>query len=369
MSVVAVGPVLLDALEVLGPLSAARRWPDRMPTPGTRRAAQVLTLAGVVAPFLDHGLGRPWLRRWGAAPAERARRLPGDPGTRALFTTTRAVTVHAPAEAVWRWLVQIGQDRGGFYSYDWLENLAGCNLHSAEEIHEEWQERHPGDPLTLFDGYSTPLLQVEPSRALVIQNWGAYVLEPIDSDSCRLLARSRAERNAMGIAYILGIELPHAIMERKMLLGIKQRAEREFDARRAAGVGTSPSSPGTAPPALLEVHLEELGEHSWLKALANTLTGSFGSAQFRFVARPPGRHHDEAGHVVTGATFPVMRLQDLDDLHEPNAWIDDARERLEDLDTELRGRGWQRAEPDGVHWWSRTYRAPDSSSTPGPSAS
>lgn len=230
-SVVALGPLLLDILELLGPLSAARRWPRRMPTPATRRAARVLTAVGVAAPFVDHGVVRPWLRRWGATPDERDRRLPGDPDTRPLFTTTRAVTVNAPAEEVWRWLVQIGQDRGGFYSYDWLENLAGCNLHSADEVHEQWQDRKVGDGLTIFEGYSTPLLEVDPPRALVIENWGAYVIEPIDHASCRLLARSRAERNAMGVAYVFGIELPHAIMERKMMLGIKQRAERSHGGR------------------------------------------------------------------------------------------------------------------------------------------
>jgi hypothetical protein len=228
MSVVATGPLLLDALELLGPLSAAGRWPHRMPTPGTRRVARALTVLGLVAPLVDHGVVRPRLRRWGATAEECTRRLPGDPDEHdlPLFTSTRAVTVHAPAEEVWRWLVQIGQDRGGFYSYDWLENLAGCRLHSTDEVREEWQHREAGDPLTLFQGYSTPLLQVDPPRALVIENWGAYVIEPVDATSCRLLARSRAERDATGAAYVLGIELPHAIMERKMLLGIKARAER-----------------------------------------------------------------------------------------------------------------------------------------------
>lgn len=229
MSVVAGGPLLLDALEVLGPASALGRWPRHMPTPGTRRVAWVLTAVGLVAPLLDHGLVRPWLRRWGASPEECTRRLPGDPPPDAhppLFTTTRAVTIGAPADEVWRWLVQIGQDRGGFYSYDWLENLAGCNLHSADEIREEWQHRTAGDALTVFEGYATPLLEVDPPHALVIDKWGAYDIEPIDDTSCRLLARSRAERNAGGVGYVLGIELPHAIMERKMLLGIKHRAER-----------------------------------------------------------------------------------------------------------------------------------------------
>jgi hypothetical protein len=226
MTVVTGGPLLLDALELLGPLSAVRRWPRRMPTPSSRRAARLLTALGVAAPLLDHGAVRPWLRRWGATPEERARRLPGDQESTPLFTTTRAVTVHAPAHEVWRWLVQIGQDRGGFYSYDWLENLAGCNLRSAEIIHEEWQDRRAGDGLALFEGYAAPLLTVDPPRAMVIENWGAYVIEPIDDTSCRLLARSRADRNAMGVVYVLAIELPHAVMERKMMLGIKERAER-----------------------------------------------------------------------------------------------------------------------------------------------
>jgi hypothetical protein len=226
MAVVAGGPLALDALELLGPLSAVRRWPQRMPTPRTRRAAAILTAAGVVALVLDHGIVRPRLRRWGATAGERSRRLSGDPDSKPLFTTTRAVTVHAPAEEVWRWLVQVGQDRGGFYSYDWLENLAGCRIHSAAEIHEEWQDRRAGDDLVLFDGYATPLVSVDPPRSLAIENWGAYVIEPVDDTSCRLLARSRADRNLMGIAYVLAVELPHAIMERKMMLGIKERAER-----------------------------------------------------------------------------------------------------------------------------------------------
>ena len=226
LTVVAGGPLLLDAAEVLGPLSAVRRWPGRMPTAGTRRAAWLLTAAACLAPVVDHAIVRPRLRRWGADTDELTRRLPGDPDGTPLFTTTRAVTIHAPAEEVWRWLVQIGQDRGGFYSYDWLENLAGCNLHSADEVHEEWQDRQAGDGLVLFPGFAAPLLTVDPPRAMVIENWGAYVVEPIDSTNCRLLARSRADRNAMGIFYVLGVELPHAIMERRMLLGIKKRAER-----------------------------------------------------------------------------------------------------------------------------------------------
>lgn len=109
--------------------------------------------------------------------------------------------------------------------------------------------------------------------------------------------------------------------------------------------------------ATIEVHLEELGHHSWLKALANTLSGSYGSAQYRFVARPPGEQHRPSDHVATGATFPVMRFQDLDDLHPRNAWIETAQERLDELDQELRAHGWQRTAEEGHRWWSRTYVA------------
>ncbi len=227
VGVVVTGPLLLDALEVLGPVSALGRWPLRVSSGRSRRAAWWLTALGVLAPVVDHRVVRPWLRGWGCTEEERGRRLPGDDTGRSLFTVTRAVTVDAPAEQVWRWLVQIGQDRAGFYSYDWLENLAGCRLRSAEEVHEEWQHRRAGDALAVFPGYATRLTAVDPPRALVIEDWGAYVVDPVDDTSCRLLARSRAHRDVSGAAYVLFIELPHAVMERKMLLGIKKRAERQ----------------------------------------------------------------------------------------------------------------------------------------------
>jgi hypothetical protein len=105
----------------------------------------------------------------------------------------------------------------------------------------------------------------------------------------------------------------------------------------------------------LEVHLEELGEHSWGKAMLNTLSGSYGSAQFRFVARGPGEHRHATEDLFVGDTFPVMRLQDLDNQVEPNAWLDVARDRLRELDEQLRVAGWHREQRTGRHWWSLTY--------------
>lgn len=118
-------------------------------------------------------------------------------------------------------------------------------------------------------------------------------------------------------------------------------------------------------PEALQIHLEELGEHSWVKALFNTLTGTFGSAQYRFVARPPGKDHQASDHREVGATFPVMRWQDLNDLHGPqSAWVEDARKRLQELDAELVAEGWQRQPVTGRHWWSLSYLRPQ-----GPKAS
>ena len=109
--------------------------------------------------------------------------------------------------------------------------------------------------------------------------------------------------------------------------------------------------------ARVEVHLEELGQHSWWKALLNTLSGTSGSAQYRFVARRADAPDAPDLHVRDGATFPVMRWQDLGDEHTPNAWIEIARQRLDELDASLRGDGWRRSEDTGRHWWSRTYEA------------
>lgn len=110
---------------------------------------------------------------------------------------------------------------------------------------------------------------------------------------------------------------------------------------------------------VLEVHLEEIGQHSWVKSLLNVLGGTNGSAQFRFVARPPGPDHGTGDHVL-GATFPVMRWQDLNDRRRPNAWIETAEEALDDLERQLLGDGWVRQPGVGRHWWTRRYvrRAP-----------
>ncbi|MFC4784603.1 hypothetical protein ACT8ZV_09020 [Nocardioides sp. MAHUQ-72] len=225
LAVVSGGPLLLALGAVTAPLSAVRRWPDRAPGPAARRTAWAATAAGLALPWVYVGAVRPWLQRWGATEEERRRRYPSDGERPPLSTSTRAVTVRAPAHEVWPWLVQIGQDKGGFYSYDWLENLAGCRLHTADEVHAEWQDLEPGDPLVLAPGFATRVTEVDPPHALVIEGWGGYVVEPDWDGGCRLIARSHVDRGPGALAYYLLLELPHAVMERRMLLGIKERAE------------------------------------------------------------------------------------------------------------------------------------------------
>jgi hypothetical protein len=225
------GPsIVLDAVAasaVASVLHAKRR--HRRP----RRAVAIA--AELVAAYL--AIGRPLMLHWGANCEEVHKPLPGDetvPGP--VVQSTRAVTIEAPAEAVWPWLAQLGQDRGGFYSYENLENLAGCHMHNADVVHPEWQQRSPGETVYLHPRKGLRVTRFDPGRVLALENWGAFVLEPRGEDQTRLIARGRTPRGPASIAGALLMEIPHFVMERKMLLGIKRRAEQSHTAaaRRAA---------------------------------------------------------------------------------------------------------------------------------------
>jgi hypothetical protein len=167
------------------------------------------------------------MRRWGATDGELEAPLPGDdlvpdPAGR----PTRAVTIDAPVEDVWPWLAQIGQDRGGFYSYEWLENLAGCRMANADRIHPEWQHRDVGETVRLHPATGLKVQLFEPGRALALEGWGAFVVRDAGEGRTRLIARNQRPQGLAGAAYAALLELPHFVMERRMLLGIKERAER-----------------------------------------------------------------------------------------------------------------------------------------------
>lgn len=189
---------------------------------------------------------RPWHLRWGATEAELQEPLPGDdvvPDPK--HEATHAVTINAPVAAVWPWLVQIGQNKGGFYSYSVLENVVGCEIHNANRIVPEWQSLRAGDVLWLHPkAPPLPVLLVEPGRAIVIGGvaeelgddlsknvrpgtW-AFVLKELDPNTTRLLVRIRWKSRPGVIDWIYNfgvLEPSHFVMERRMMLGIKSRAE------------------------------------------------------------------------------------------------------------------------------------------------
>lgn len=186
---------------------------------------------------------RPWHLRWGASEEEARKPLPGDEQVPdPTIQSTRAVTIDAPVEDVWPWLAQLGYGRAGFYSYDILENAftraLGMHAHyeSLERIVPELQSLHEGDfiasaPLDWKGGkYARKMgwtvARLEPPHLMVLRNWGAFILEPLTGDRTRFIVRTRGRRTWKDILGNVAWELPHFIMERRMLLGIKERAER-----------------------------------------------------------------------------------------------------------------------------------------------
>ena len=176
-------------------------------------------------------LRRPILT-WGASDAEASARLPGDE----LLAdpdgvATRAIEINAPACAVWPWLVQIGPSpRGGAYTYDWIENLLGLNMHSADAILEEFQHPRVGDVIG-YGANRMRLERIDPHQVLSWRsedgNWvWTFVLEE-QGATTRLISRNRFRLpTLMSKIGMLPMEPGSLVMERKMLLGIKQRAER-----------------------------------------------------------------------------------------------------------------------------------------------
>jgi hypothetical protein len=178
--------------------------------------------------------------------------MPGDELTpEPRFQSTRAITIDAPPEDVWPWLVQLGYGRGGFYSYDILENaftrLFGMDAHyqSIDEIRPELQTLRVGDFVPAAprewregkyaDKVGWTVKRLEAPRVMALENWGAFVLEPLDGERTRLIVRTRGGRRRRDTVAYLPWEVPHFIMERKMLYGIKERAERRAAGRREAG--------------------------------------------------------------------------------------------------------------------------------------
>jgi hypothetical protein len=209
-----------------------------------RRRPALHAVAGVASAAVYIAAIRPWMLNWGASADDARRPLPGDELTPDdPIESTNAVTIDAPVEEVWPWLAQLGQDRGGFYSYEWLENLAGCRMHNADRIRPEWQRpRQVGETVKLHWGFGLPVSTYQPGRAFGLKGWGTFVLEPIDEQHTRLLARGHRKNGLAGLYDVTLMQIPHFLMQRRMLLGIKRRAEGALSkpmTERSVGFGIS----------------------------------------------------------------------------------------------------------------------------------
>ena len=212
-----------------------------------------LRLAGALA-FLY--AARRYYRNWGTTKEECQMYLDGDalifgPVVR----STEAVSIDAPASAVWPWLVQMGQDRGGLYTFEKLENLAGLRYVNADRVHPEWQRLAPGDTVRLVpkdwmgirDGFVLQVVEVTDQRSIVLRGsagdgwnhewtvvWSFHVVPHWD-DRCRLLIRIRTRLRNPGQALVTELAGPAtALVTRGMLLGIKRRAQQQAQAEASA---------------------------------------------------------------------------------------------------------------------------------------
>ncbi len=202
-------------------------------------------IGGIGALIAGYALAvRPWHLRWGATDEELTETLPGDNvKPDAGIQVTHAVTINARAEQVWKWLVQIGQERGGFYSYDCLENLFGLQITNTDEIKPEWQNLKIGDFVRSahkgwlggrFDNKAGWfVVGLEENRVLILRDeiekgsW-AFILRSLGERQTRLIIRARGDEAASFSKKLFHyglFEPAHFIMERKMLLTLKEKAE------------------------------------------------------------------------------------------------------------------------------------------------
>jgi hypothetical protein len=189
---------------------------------------------------------RPWHMRWGASREELSRPMPGDELVREpRYVSNRAITIHARPADIWPWVVQIGMGRAGFYGYQWVERLAELSISTVEHLLPEFQNLEPGDVISAGRGLPLPVRSVEPHGSLVI---GSHPNAPPGEErvswSLGLYARDGATRLVSRVRSTYhwrpGAPLPtlflgplHFLLERKMLLGIKQRAEAMSQERSA----------------------------------------------------------------------------------------------------------------------------------------
>lgn len=182
---------------------------------------------------------RPWHLRWNATDEELHMAMPGDEEVgRPHYDATWAITIDAPSDLVWPWLVQMGEGRGGFYSYDFVENLMGMRIRSVRRLMPEYQVLRPGDFIPAGSGPGLYVKRVDPGRALVLGNppslehelsatWATVLIDLADGRT-RLISRNRFRIHRWTPGKVLQFAVLDPgifVMARKWMLGIKQRAE------------------------------------------------------------------------------------------------------------------------------------------------
>jgi hypothetical protein len=200
---------------------------------------------------------RPWQERWGARDDEVRAALVGDElVAEPASQSTRAITIEAPPERVWPWVVQLGADRAGFYSYDWLEDLFGLGIHSADRVVPDWQHRSVGELVAANASGSGGwyVAKMVPGQVLVLQladvahgrparrdgrtRWEfvwIFALQDQGDGRTRLLVRERAGFGSTAVRLLMGpVGMVSFVMTQKMLRGIKARAERPAEEPHAA---------------------------------------------------------------------------------------------------------------------------------------
>lgn len=147
------------------------------------RAVKTLSVPVAMSAVIAAVLATRVRRRWGATVSETRRVLPGDdllPG--AAVQNDRACTIPATPSALWPWIAQLGQEKAGFYSFEFLENLIGCQITGAERIHPEWQRVEVGDRFKLHPEVALRVAEVDAGHHLVVTSQGGDAPGDVDFD-------------------------------------------------------------------------------------------------------------------------------------------------------------------------------------------
>ncbi len=176
---------------------------------------------------------KPYIFSWGATDQEVSMSMPGDHLV-PFISSTRSITINAPISDVWDWIIQLGSDRGGFYSYWFIEKLLGYEYRERNRIEAKFKDMKVGrivkaslDPSYSFIEYNFPVVSVNPGKSFVLENWGCFLLNEVDATRTRLIVRTHGQSLSNWTDYLdYFFMMPlHYLMERRMLIGIKSRSE------------------------------------------------------------------------------------------------------------------------------------------------